>query len=107
MARRKLSEIQEAAGEYLDRVWYVRHQSLAAEITDGTVTIVDVYQPGKHQTTVTREIWDGALASARRCERQYGKDTLGPLDDWDYGRISGVLETLRWVMGDDWGSLDT
>src|SRR5262245_24106447 len=80
---RRIAEIQEAAGEYLDRVWYVRHQNLACEIEDGTVTLVDIVKPGEYQTTCSREIWEGAKASARRCEEQYGKDTLGPINDWD------------------------
>jgi hypothetical protein len=105
--RRTIAEIQDAEGEHLNRVWYVRHQVLAAQVADGTITLVDVVKPGEYQTTCQRDIWEGAKACARRYEEQYGKDTLGPLTDWEYGRISGILETLRWVMGGEWGELDT
>jgi hypothetical protein len=36
-----------------------------------------------------------------------GKDNCGPWDDFDWGMINGKLSALRWVLGDEWGMLDT
>ncbi len=28
-------------------------------------------------------------------------------EDFDWGMLNGRLETLRWVLGEDWGNLDS
>ena len=53
------------------------------------------------------EIWEGALAAARKTEVELGRDRLGPWDDFERGMINGKLSALRWVLGDDWDMLDT
>lgn len=40
-------------------------------------------------------------------EKEYGKKNLGPYSSLEWGRLNGRLETLRWVLGEDWGMLDT
>lgn len=93
-APRSEAEIVAAVGELLDKVWYNRHKFLRAKIEAG-------------EDTVDSEIWKGALKSARKVERRYGKRALGPWDDFDWGMINGKLSALRWVLGDDWDMLDT
>jgi hypothetical protein len=56
---------------------------------------------------VQRDVWAGALKAARKVERRYGLENLGPWDDFEWGMINGKLSALRWVLGDEWDTLDT
>jgi hypothetical protein len=56
---------------------------------------------------VVDEIWTGALKSARKVEKKYGKEKLGPYTKFEWGMINGKLSALRWVLGEDWDMLDT
>ncbi len=56
---------------------------------------------------IQRDIWIGALKAARRVERRYGLENLGPWSDFEWGMINGKLSALRWVLGEDWDMLDT
>jgi hypothetical protein len=47
------------------------------------------------------------LKAAARVEKKYGKDNLGPYSKFDWGMINGKLSALRWVLGDEWDTLDT
>ncbi|OGT72989.1 MAG: hypothetical protein A2W76_02805 [Gammaproteobacteria bacterium RIFCSPLOWO2_12_47_11] len=91
---RSEDEIVDTVGELLDKVWYNRHKCLREKIEAG-------------EETVDPEIWKGALRSAKKVERKYGKRELGPWDDFDWGMINGKLSALRWVLGDEWDMLDT
>ena len=93
-APRSEAEIVTAVGELLDKVWYNRHKYLREQIEAG-------------EETVDPEVWKGALQSARKVERRYGKQALGPWDDFDWGMMNGKLSALRWVLGDEWDMLDT
>lgn len=93
-APRSEADIVTAVGELLDKVWYNRHKYLKAQIEAG-------------EETVDSEIWKGALQSARKVERRYGKRALGPWDEFDWGMMNGKLSALRWVLGDEWDMLDT
>ena len=77
---------------------------------EGKIKIVeketDADREGERET-VQRDIWEGALAAAKRVERRYGKQNLGPWDDFEWGMINGKLSALNWVMGEDWDMLDT
>ena len=47
-------------------------------------------------------------AEARKeAEQRFGKETLGPWSDFEWGMLSGKLSALRWVLGDDWDNMDT
>lgn len=87
-------EISEAIEELLDKVWYDRHQVLKKRIKAG-------------KETVDKKIWEGALKSAKKVEAKYGKKKLGPYTSFEWGMLNGKLSALRWVLGEDWDTLDT
>lgn len=105
---RKLKIIAEMAGELCEKVWYNRHLALREEIENGEHWLVEDQEARMSGQDVTiKSIWEGALASARRVEKEYGVENLGPYDDFEWGMINGKLSALRWVLGDDWDMLDT
>ena len=107
---RGLTEILDAEDLLFNQVWYNRHWNLRIGVQEGRVKVVDkeTYprRPG-HPETVQRDVWNGALKSARKVERRFGKKNLGPWDDFEWGMINGKLSALRWALGDDWDMLDT
>ena len=114
MEPRKASEISEAIEELTDRVWYDRHMLARHKLETGKTKIIakkdfgpQHYRDSGHGRLVVDEIWAGALKSARRVEKKYGKTSLGPYSKFEWGMINGKLSALRWVFGDDWDMLDT
>jgi len=69
----------------------------------GTRTFVLVHGRDRQYT----KIWAGALKAARRLEKKYGKENLGPYSKLDWGMINGKLSALRWIYGDEWDALYT
>lgn len=110
MEPRGLSELLETEDLLFHQVWYNRHWNLRIAIQEGKVKIVDkeTYprKPGARET-VQRDIWEGALQAARNAEKRYGKENLGPWDDFEWGMINGKLSAIRWMLGDEWDMLDT
>jgi hypothetical protein len=107
---RSASEILDAVDDLLDKVWYNRHMVLRERVEAGEVTVVEreTYpRPAGAPETVRRDIWAGALRSARRVEKRRGLENLGPWDDFEWGMVNGKLSALRWVLGDEWDMLDT
>jgi len=107
---RKLSEIINALDELFDKVWYGRHGLLTHAVESGKTRVVekDDYPAGKYDPQlIRRDIWERAIKAARRLEKNYGVDNLGPWDDFEWGMLSGKLSALRWVLGDEWDMLDT
>jgi PIN domain len=107
---RGLAEILVAEDLLFNQVWYNRHWGLRIGVQEGKVKIVEkeIYpRPPGAQETVQRDVWRGALKSARAVEQRYGKKNLGPWDDFEWGMINGKLSALRWVLGDEWDMLDT
>jgi len=92
--RRSDEEILEAIDEFVDKVWYDRHQQLKQNIQDGT-------------EEVDPDIWAKAQEEAAKIEAKYPRSELVPESDFDWGMINGKLSALRWVMGDEWDMLDT
>lgn len=105
------TEISEAAHLLWNQVWYDRHWNLRSKVEDGSIKIVDVEtdadRKGPRERTVQRNIWEGALAAAKRVEKEFGKENLGPWTDFEWGMINGKLSALNWVMGEEWDMLDT
>jgi hypothetical protein len=107
---RRLSEIVNAIGELIDKVWYNRHQVRREKIESGEIKIVEkkTFPVKDHSCRpIQRDVWEGALKSAAKVERKYGLEDLGPSDDFDWGMLNGKLSALRWVLGDEWDMLDT
>ncbi|MBV8993500.1 MAG: DUF4935 domain-containing protein [Pseudonocardiales bacterium] len=92
---RTFSEILKAEQEYFDKIWYVRH-----------LIHLDKQSLGQTEPPPP-EIQAQAHAAARAIEERYGKDNVGPWDDWGWGFVHGKLSALRWVLGSDWDFLDT
>jgi hypothetical protein len=107
---RGLTEILGAEDLLFHQVWYNRHWGLRIRVQEGRVKVVvkETYpRPVGARETVQRDVWKGALKSARRVERKYGKKNLGPWDDFEWGMVNGKLSALRWALGDEWDMLDT
>lgn len=108
---RGLSEILKAEDLLFHQVWYNRHWNRRIAIEKGKIKIVERETPrqqrSRREMTIQRDIWDGALRSARRVEKRYGIESLGPWTDFEWGMINGKLSALRWVLGDEWDMLDT
>ncbi|MFA6072153.1 MAG: PIN domain-containing protein [Janthinobacterium sp.] len=105
---RSLSDIIESVTELTDKVWYNRHQNLRYRIDMGQIKVVTKYKGNKYDSDVIlKDIFIGAKNAAKSMERNYKKKNLGPWDDFEWGMINGKLSALRWVLGEDWDSLDT
>ncbi len=107
---RGLTEILEAEELLFNQVWYNRHWNLRIGVQEGKIKVVEKEsypRPPGAQETIQRDVWRGALKSARRVEHRYGKKNLGPWDDFEWGMINGKLSALRWALGDEWDMLDT
>ena len=107
---RRLGEISSAIGELLDKVWYNRHQVRREKIESGEIRLVDketTKDRRGRERTCQRDIWEGARKSARKVEKRYGLENLGPWDDFEWEMMNGKLSALRWVLGDEWDMLDT
>jgi hypothetical protein len=87
---RSLAEVCEAREQFFHRVWYERHQSLL-----------------ENKVQFEPQIFRQATEAAAELEEKYGKDNLGPYSDFEWGMINGTLSALRWVLGDEWGNLDS
>jgi len=107
---RTLTEILDAMDLLTNQVWYNRHQVLLEKIEDGTIEVVEkeTFPVKNHEhRPIQRDILEGAMQAARRVEKRYGKERLGPWDDFEWGMINGKLSALRWLLGEDWDELYT
>jgi hypothetical protein len=92
---RKKKEIAEEMNIACDKVWYDRHQ-----------WAMENEYPKEKDPGRIRCI-RGGIKAAKKMEKKYGKKNLGPYSKFEWGMLNGRLETLRWVLGDDWGNMDT
>ena len=114
MEPRRASEISDAIGELIDRVWYDRHMVTMHKIHTGKCKVIPSkefqekhYRASGRGQLITEDILAGAQNSARRLEKKYGKENLGPYSKFEWGMINGKLSALRWVFGEDWDELYT
>jgi len=90
---RTLNDIRRAEEELFEKLWYSRHrESHTRAMRDPS------YDP---------TAWAKAIAEADVIEASYPKGELPPWDDYAHGMVCGKLSAMRWVLGDDWDSLDT
>lgn len=92
---RTFAEILDAEQEYFDKVWYIRH-----------LVRLEKEEAGETEAPPT-DIQARALTAARAIEARYGKENVGPWDDWGWGFVNGKLSALRWMLGSEWDFLDT
>lgn len=107
---RRLSEILVSLEELLDKVWYNRHRNTRIRIGRGEIKIVEkeTFPIRSHtKRPIQRDVWEMAQKAAKRVERKYGTENLGPWDDFEWGMLNGKLSALRWALGDEWDNLDT
>lgn len=106
---RNIKSIVEMEAEFCDKVWYNRcHLRIKEELRNGEVKLVKKWKPEySTQNFISKDIWNGAKKAAKRVEKEYGKNNLGPYDDFEWGMINGKLSAIRWMLGDDWDQLDT
>ena len=105
---RGLSQLLEVEQELEQKIWYNRHAIRAEKIKNGSVKIIerDEYTIRLANSTIVREIWEGALQSAEKIENKFGKENL-EFDDFDWGFINGKLSAIRFALGEEWDLLDT
>lgn len=89
---RPLDEILEYEEEAFDMVWLVRSFGLLA---NGDL---DNSPP---------DIADAAKKNIKRICESHGIQSADDISEWEYGYWSGILSTLRWVLGEDKDCLDT
>ncbi|MCL1814086.1 MAG: hypothetical protein FWG29_11290 [Treponema sp.] len=89
---RSLTEIMESIDELEEKIWYNRHLALKEKLEQGTGTL-------------NKEALKDAEKSAEEIRKKY-KNNIGPWNDFEWGMLNGKLSALRWVLGDEWDSLD-
>lgn len=91
--KRTTQEIREETEDFVEKLWYLRHQEL------------------RHKVEVLCEevhigAWDGALKNAKRIEKKFGEENLD-LDAFERGMLCGKISALRWILGFKWDMLDS
>lgn len=101
-APRGIIEIMAAEGEAMDRLWYTRSVNSMLHARD--VNPMNAVYPVPPAGTV-----DGAMKAQMRLEAKYGAEELQEAADdlYEIGLLSGKMAALRWILGDNWDSLDT
>ena len=101
---------QDAEHPLFRQVWYNRHWNLRSEIEARThhVVLEHEYSRNPYRNDQTLDtVWAGALTSAKRTEDEVGLENLGPWTDFEWGMFNSKLSALRWLLGDEWDTLDT
>ncbi len=91
---RTAEEIHSIIDEFIDKIWYDRHQMLKRMVEE-------------KQSKVGLKIWKDALQAEKMLEEKYGIENLGPHGDFEWGMLNGKLSALRWIVGFEWDMLDT
>ena len=87
---RSEKELFKALEEIESKAWYNRNKMLQDK--------------GK----ISREQMPSVIKAERALEKKYGFDNLNrDYDDFEWGELMGKLQTIRWVLGCDWGNCST
>ncbi len=84
----------DAAHLLWNQIWYNRH----------------LYFRALQEQEAAKEGREPAIAgadAAKRVEKEFGIENLGPWTDFEWGMIKGKLSALNWLMGEEWYMLDT
>jgi hypothetical protein len=105
---RSYSELLEAESDLEQKIWYNRHRNRQYLIEKGKIKLIDRkdFDIKTSSKTIVKDIWEGALQSAKKVEEKYGIENL-TFTDFEWGMLNGKLSALRWVIGNEWDNLDT
>jgi len=91
MKKRTFKEVQAAEEEMFRKVWYERHRRYRDKYTGHT----------------PEDIIVAAEKAARKVEKEFPEMLEAIHDPFECGMLNGKLSALRWVLGEEWDSLDT
>ena len=104
---RKQKEIDKVLSELSDKIWHNRsYLVLKEKIENGEVFIVEKWDPSfSNETYITKDTWASIKKSAQKIEKKYGRENLGPYEEFDWGEMNGRFFTIMWFYGEDYGSV--
>ncbi|WOI47027.1 PIN domain-containing protein [Acidovorax sp. BLS4] len=111
---RGISELLKEHEILRDKLWYGHHKHLEWQIEKGKVKLVtkaewDALMAKDHRSHSKHVVESGiklGRAAAKRMEKKYGSENLGPWSAFEWGMMNGKLSALRWMMGEEWDMLD-
>lgn len=87
---RKEKELFEALEEIEAKVWHNRSRMCKAK------------------GLISKKQMPSVIKAERNYEKKYGFEEMNKkYSDVDWGELMGKLQTIRWVLGCDWGNRDT
>jgi hypothetical protein len=112
---RSISELLKAHSLFDDQVRYNRYQNMLWEIRKNKLKVVTKTQWDEliaqdrrnHGKYIIDSILPVAAKNISKVEKRLGPDNVGPWSHFEWGMINGKLSAIRWMLGDDWDSLDT
>jgi hypothetical protein len=97
---RTVLELERAETELFEKVWYDRHQLLMQRAASKKAA-------GRSSSAPSAKGAHPGERAAKKIEKRYGRENLGPWTDFDWGFLNGKLSAIRWALGDEWDILDT
>lgn len=112
---RSIAELLKAHTLFDDQVRYNRYQNMLWEIEKGKRKVVTKVQweelmakdGRKHGKYIIDSILPVAAKNIEKVVKRLGPDNTGPWSHFEWGMINGKLSAIRWMLGDEWDSLDT
>jgi len=84
---RKEEELFKAVREFEAKVWFNRSQM------------------SKDKGLISRDQMPDVIKAEREFEKEYGYEEMNKeYTDFEWGELMGKLQTIRWVLGCDWGN---
>ena len=98
---RRVTEILNAMDLLFHQVWAYRHHVTREKIERGETKILEkeAFPPKSRCGDRYSAMCGIGRRAARRVEKKYGLENLGPWDDFEWGTINGKLTALPWVPG--------